>query len=105
MRFIADFYSHEARLIVEVDGKVHEDPHAIEHDAGRTYELSEENIMVIRFRNEEILGNLNDVLLQIHAEIQNRIFGSERPAHGLPHPPAPSPEGEGGGEDLQLNHQ
>src|SRR5688500_5946222 len=53
-KFIADFYCHEKRLVIEVDGSVHDSRDAKESDEGRTYELKELGITVLRFRNEEV---------------------------------------------------
>ncbi len=63
--FIADFYCHKARLVVEVDGSIHDTLDQIEYDANRTYILEEFGITVIRFRNEEVLNSINDVLNKI----------------------------------------
>ena len=61
-RFILDFYCHPLRLAIEVDGDVHDQPDQVEYDEGRTTELERLGITVIRFRNEEILYNLDFVL-------------------------------------------
>ena len=61
-RFIADFYCHEARLVVEIDGEIHNGDCNKEYDEGRTYELTEYNIRVIRFTNWEILNRRNPAL-------------------------------------------
>ena len=72
-KYIADFYCHEARLIVEVDGDIHNDIDIQEHDEGRTFELKEFDIKVIRFSNLEIINKLNEVLHRINLEIQQSI--------------------------------
>lgn len=64
-KFIADFYCHEKRLVIEVDGAVHDSKEAKEYDSNRTYELNETGIMVLRFRNEEILAGMSEVLKRI----------------------------------------
>jgi len=87
LRFIADFYCHEARLVVEVDGGVHDEIENSEHDEGRTYELNNFGIDIIRFNNDEIIYNLNVVLDKIYLEAMNRISSTS--------PPTPSPEREG----------
>ena len=63
--FIADFFCFECNLIVEVDGGYHNEQQQKEYDEGRTYELSGLNITVIRFTNEEVIGNLNFVMEEI----------------------------------------
>ncbi|OFY67821.1 MAG: hypothetical protein A2V64_09300 [Bacteroidetes bacterium RBG_13_43_22] len=53
--FIADFYCHKIKLVIEVDGEVHDESLAQEYDDGRSGELERYGIKVIRFNNEEIL--------------------------------------------------
>ena len=63
--FIADFYCHKIRLIIELDGEVHFNDESREHDDGRTGELEKHGIKVIRFTNNQIIENLELVLEQI----------------------------------------
>jgi very-short-patch-repair endonuclease len=69
--FIADFYCHEARLVVEIDGEIHENQK--EYDDGRSAEMERFYIKVIRFKNSEIKNNINVVISMIEDEIKNRI--------------------------------
>jgi len=64
-KFIADFYCHERKLIVEPDGTVHDTKERKEADKGRTYVLNGIGIKVIRFSNEEVLADINNVLIKI----------------------------------------
>src|SRR5688500_20340950 len=64
--FIADFASHRAKLIIEVDGG----QHATEVDAPRSAILEEEGYRVIRFWNNEVIGNPDGVFLAIESELQ-----------------------------------
>ncbi len=75
-RFIADFYCHEARLIIEVDGGYHLDRDQAEYDKGRTHELSEMGIMVIRFTNEEVESNIKSVMDSIKKTLAERLNAS-----------------------------
>ncbi len=61
--YIVDFYCHAKGLIVEVDGPIHDQQ--IEYDAERTDALIARGLRVLRFRNEEIMQNLEGVLDQI----------------------------------------
>jgi very-short-patch-repair endonuclease len=63
--FIADFFCLESNLVVEVDGDYHNELEQQQYDEGRTYELSELNISVIRFTNKEVVENLEYVLKTI----------------------------------------
>lgn len=63
--FVADFYCHEKRLIIELDGGVHDIPEQKEYDDGRTYILEERGFRILRFSNEEIIYDVNNVLERI----------------------------------------
>ncbi|MFT4026768.1 MAG: endonuclease domain-containing protein [Novosphingobium sp.] len=58
---IVDFVCIAARLIVEVDGGQHSE----EADAKRTAALKAQGYRVIRFWNNEVLGNLEGVLIRL----------------------------------------
>lgn len=60
-----DFYCHEKRLGIELDGESHNNPRSQEYDKNRTEFIYQQNIKVIRFLNKDILGNLNGVLEEI----------------------------------------
>ena len=64
-KFIADFYCNEKRLVIELDGSIHDEKEQRDSDQGRTYELKELNITVIRFRNEEVTEDIKKVLERI----------------------------------------
>jgi very-short-patch-repair endonuclease len=77
-RFIVDFYCHEARLVIEVDGSVHAGREDV--DAERQRMLENFGLKVLRFSNEQIFEDLRFVLERIAAEALT---------------PNPSPGGEG----------
>jgi very-short-patch-repair endonuclease len=64
--YICDFACRERRLVIEVDGGQHNESAA---DAIRDRRLSEEGYKVIRFWNNDVLGNLEGVLLAIQTEL------------------------------------
>jgi very-short-patch-repair endonuclease len=68
-KFIADFYCHEKKLVVELDGAVHDDKMNAQYDEARTYELKGSGIKVIRFRNSEVENNISFVLNEIRKVI------------------------------------
>ena len=68
--FIADFYCHEKKLVIEVDGNVHDIPERKEYDDGRSYLLEEKGIRIIRFRNEEVINDIKMVINKIKEAIQ-----------------------------------
>ncbi len=76
--FVADFYCHSIKLVVEVDGGIHTNPRVQEYDENRSGELDRYGITVMRLKNEEIINNLEQVLSRI------RLYISElsSPSHG-----------------------
>jgi len=67
--FIADFCCHEAGLIIEIDGGIHDLPDYKEYDNRRTYTLENQGIRLIRFKNIEIIENIEYVLGQITSHL------------------------------------
>ncbi len=67
--FIVDFYCHELKLVIEIDGEVHNDYESKEYDLGRTAVLNKFGIKVIRFSNEEVIYNIDTVITKIHKVI------------------------------------
>ena len=65
-RFIADFYSPAAKLVIELDGSQHYSPNGIEHDRERTVCLEQYGLTVIRFSNREIDSEFEAVCEQIN---------------------------------------
>jgi uroporphyrinogen-III synthase len=53
--FIVDFYCHELRLIVELDGEVHDDLEQIEKDGQRNTRLKELGYRVLRVANGMVM--------------------------------------------------
>lgn len=73
--FIADFVCISKRLIIEVDGKYHEGPEHKEADAMRTNILNDLGYQVLRFTNEEVIGNIDAVLEKIEAVLKSLPSG------------------------------
>ena len=70
--FIVDFYCHECRVIVELDGSVHNGYWVGEYDAERTKFLEENGMLVLRFQNGELFENLPAVLETIKESLLSR---------------------------------
>jgi very-short-patch-repair endonuclease len=64
-RFIADFYCPKIKLVIEVDGSIHDIPEYQAHDIGRSEVLNDFGITVIRFTNEQILNEIDSTIKQI----------------------------------------
>ena len=86
--YIADFYCHEQRLVVEIDGEMHEQEQLKEHDENSTAELEKYGIRVIRFTNKQVINSIEEVIQGIIQHVQNE--------NG--HKSGPSPQGEGESE-------
>jgi very-short-patch-repair endonuclease len=78
--YIADFACHTLKLIVEIDGGQH--ALQLTEDAARTRHLQSEGYRVLRFWNNDVLSNIDDVM----TVIQNAAT------------PTPDPSPQGGGE-------
>ena len=65
--FVADFYCSEHKLVIEIGGKIHE--RQKDYDELRTYIMNTIGLKVIRFKNEEVENNLEDVLSKITKEL------------------------------------
>ena len=64
-KYVTDFYCRECNLVIELDGGYHNDPQQQENDEIRSTELQEMGLHTIRFKNEEVMENLPDVLEKI----------------------------------------
>jgi very-short-patch-repair endonuclease len=53
--YVVDFYCHECKLAIELDGSFHQEEEAKENDEARTTLLNENGIKVLRFWNEEVI--------------------------------------------------
>lgn len=72
-RFILDFYCHSAKLVIEVDGEYHNDMDQQVYDEGRTNELMEMGLEIIRFTNDEVESNIENVTEKIKEKLKTRI--------------------------------
>ena len=71
--FIADFYCHQAKLVVEVDGAQHYTQEGLLYDEERSAVLGKYGIHVLRFSNTEIDKRFSQVCEAIHKEVQKRM--------------------------------
>lgn len=62
--FIADFYCHDARLVVEIDGPTHAGAHALD-DVKRDEWMHARGVRVLRIPSAEVFSNLHGVLSTI----------------------------------------
>jgi len=64
-RFIADFYCPRIKLVIEVDGCIHEIPENQEYDIGRSEILEDFGITIMRFTNERVIDDIEKVISEI----------------------------------------
>ena len=104
-RFIADFICLKERLIIEVDGGIHQSPDVKLNDEERTRRLNELGYQVLRVTNEEVLGNMDGVLSSIIAKLEAQSEPTPSPLEELegrltaPAVAPPPPSGGTGGGD------
>ena len=70
--YIADFYCHRAKLVIELDGSQHYDASEMEKDAQRTQYLESLGLKVLRFTNLDVRRHFQDVCEAIHLTVQER---------------------------------
>ncbi len=67
--YIADFYCHKPKLIIELDGSIHDEPGIKEADNARQKELERWGYTVIRFTNQEIIEEIEEIIKKITEKI------------------------------------
>ena len=68
--YIADFYCHKFKLIIELDGDYHNQEEQKQKDEVRTEVLGLNDLKIIRFKNEEVEQDINQVLTTIKNKIE-----------------------------------
>lgn len=72
--YIADFYCHKARLIIETDGTIHKKPEIIESDKKKEKDLLDWGYAVLRFKNAEVINHPEKVLDLITKKLTELLF-------------------------------
>jgi len=78
MNYIVDFYSYKLKLVIELDGPIHN--FKISYDTERKQNIENAGNSIIRFPNEQVINNLNEVLDTIRfkiVEIQSKQSSSK----------------------------
>jgi very-short-patch-repair endonuclease len=89
-RYIVDFYCAELKLVVELEGGIHDMPDQKEYDEARFEELRTKGLTILRFKNEEIKQDVQAVLQRIVETIRTR-------------PNSPSPDTGVGGTGVRVS--
>ena len=72
-QYIVDFYCHQARLVLELDGSQHCEPEEMEYDRRRSIFLKEKGLLVLRISNLYVIRNFRGVCEMIHIAVQDRL--------------------------------
>jgi len=80
LNYIVDFYCYEINLIIEIDGKYHNNEEQYKLDSFRETQLEEYDLTILRFTEAEVKNDIVNVLRTIEQHI-------------LEHTPNPSQEG------------
>ena len=68
-KYIADYYCHELKLVIEIDGGIHLLNENKEYDVGRETTLNEFGIEIMRFTNDQVINEIDHVIKAIENKI------------------------------------
>ena len=69
-KFVADFYCHKVRLVIEIDGNIHLSFENKQYDISRDIVLDEFKIRILRFTNNDVLNKTDLVIEKIKRTIE-----------------------------------
>ena len=72
-KYIVDFYSAQAKIIIELDGSQHYEPENVKKDAERTAYLEEFGLTVLRIPNNEVMNNFLGVCEYIDTAVKQSL--------------------------------
>lgn len=70
--YILDFYCHALKLVIEVDGSIHDEIKVQENDQVRQDFLEREGLMVLRFSYDEVIHEMQNVTVKIEVVIHSK---------------------------------
>ncbi len=79
-KYIADFYLSSHRLVIEVDGRQHEEPRQAAKDRVRDAEMQAAGMTVLRFAASRVFKELDSVLLEITDQATKAIPDQQKAA-------------------------
>ena len=68
--YILDFYCHRLKLVIEVDGSIHNEEEIKRNDEIRQKQLESDKLIVLRFTNDEVRLNKEEVISKIENYLQ-----------------------------------
>jgi len=75
--YIVDFYCHKLKLVIEIDGSVHDSEEAKLNDEKRQNDLETLNLIVIRFTNNQVKNEIELVIEKISSTIEKITANKE----------------------------
>ena len=72
-QYYVDFYCHQAKLVLELDGSQHYEEKGAAYDAQRTEYLNAQGLEVLRFANTDIWKNFAGVCEEIDTQVRRRL--------------------------------
>ena len=81
-KYIADYYCHELKFVIEIDGGIHLSKENKEYDIGREITLNEFGIEIIRFTNEQVI-NETDRVIKVIADKITELKKNKSPSEDL----------------------
>ena len=70
-RFIADFYCHELKLVIELDGYTHQFEETVIKDRIKELRLNKLGLQVLRFEDEDVYHHTDNVIYAIERYIDS----------------------------------
>jgi cyclase len=70
--YIFDFYCHSIKLVIEVDGSIHDVLEIKQNDELRQRLVEKDGIMVIRFSNEKVVNKFEEVIDELNKYLVNQ---------------------------------
>ena len=71
--YVVDFYAPRAKLVIEVDGSQHHNIENLKMDQKRDAYLMQQELMVLRFNNTQVLKELDSVVEKIYSVLKERL--------------------------------
>ena len=70
LNYIVDFFCYKLKLIIEVDGSIHNNEEVKKNDAERQMIIESEGLNILRFTNDEVTKQLEIVIEKIQLRLQ-----------------------------------
>ena len=69
-KYIADYYCHELKLVIEIDGGIHLSKENRQYDISRDITLNEFGIQIIRFTNDQVINDIDQIIEELKRKIE-----------------------------------